>query len=130
VTITSNLTEEELARPMADGWTVAAKLIHLTFWDRYYLALVEDWERSGFTPFSSNADALNESVLVLSRAIPPKAAVQLIQAAAEAIDQKIAGLSPELASAIEAGGHPRLLRRFLHRREHLDEIEGFLAKRR
>lgn len=126
--LTSKLTEEELSRPMADGWTIAATLIHLAFWDRYYLSLVQAWDRSGFAPVIANADAINDSILVLSQTIPPAAAVHLVQEVAEAIDQKVAGLSPELASAIEAGGHPRILRRALHRRQHLDEIEELLAK--
>jgi len=43
--------------------------------------------------------------------------------AAEAIDRKVTTMQPEQASAIEAGGYPRILHRALLRSEHLDQIE-------
>src|SRR5687768_16210366 len=82
--VTAKLSEEELTHQMADGWSVAAKLVHLAFWDRYYLSLIQGWERNGFTPTTANADAINETILVLSRAIAPEAVVQLVLDAAEA----------------------------------------------
>jgi hypothetical protein len=35
-------------------------------------------------------------------------------------------ITPDLEAAIEASGHVRLLRRAMHRREHLDRIESAL----
>jgi hypothetical protein len=49
-----------------------------------------------------------------------------VRHAAEAIERKVESLSPELASAIDAGGYTRILHRALHRREHLDQIEQAL----
>jgi len=128
VRLTSQLTKADLARELDDGWTIAAQLAHLAFWDQYALSLVEGWERNGFVKVTLvSVDALNEAAHLLSDAIPPPAAIQLAQAAAEAMDRKLETITPELAAAIEAGGHIRVLRRALHRREHLDEIEKVLG---
>jgi len=62
--------------------------------------------------------------------MPAQAAVKLLQSAAEAIDQYLEGIPPELRAAIEAGGRVRLLKRAMHRGEHLDQIEKVLATER
>lgn len=128
--ITAGLSEEDLARPLSEQWSVGATLAHLAFWDRYYLSLLQRWERNGFTPTPADADAINDAALVLISAIPPKAIVPLVQAAVEAVDHKVEMLAPELAEAIENGGSPRILYRARHRREHLDEIERALGRTR
>ena len=125
--ITTNLTEKDLRRQLPNGWSVATKLAHLAFWVRYCLSLILGWERSDFTAFPTSADAINEAVRDLSGAIPPMAVVQLVRDAAEAVDRKVEEMTPQLATAIETGGHPRILRRALHRREHLDQIEKALG---
>jgi hypothetical protein len=126
--LTSHLTDADLTRKLDDGWTIAAQLAHLAFWDQYALSLVNEWERNGFVKVMLvSVDALNDAAHLLSDAIPPRAALQLARAAAEALDQKLETLTPELAHAIETGGHIRVLRRALHRREHLDEIEKVLG---
>jgi len=125
--LTAPLTETDLSRELPNGWSVATKLAHLAFWDRYYLSLVQQWERVGFTSSPANADAINEAVRVLSRALPLIAVVPLVLDAAEAIDRKVEELAPELATAIEMGGYARILRRAMHRREHLDQIEKVLG---
>jgi len=128
VRLTAHLTDADLNRKLDDGWTIAAELAHLAFWDQYALALVKVWEHTGFNTVSSgNVDAINEAAHLLSAAIPPQAAVQLAQAAAEAIDRKLETLTLALAAEIEAGGRVRILRRALHRREHLDGIEKELS---
>jgi hypothetical protein len=121
------LTEDDLSRQLPNGWSVGTKLAHLAFWDRYYLSLLQQWESTGFTSSPANADAINEAVRVLSRALPPMAVVPLVRDAAEAIDRKVEELTPELATAIESGGYPRIIRRAMHRGEYLDEIETALG---
>ncbi len=128
VALTSGRTEAELRRDVGHGWTVAAKLVHLAFWDQYSLALIQRWERTGVTSLPNEVDALNEAVRVLSAALPPAAAIELAEAAAEAVDRKLEGISAELEAAVEAAGRPRVLRRSEHRREHLDQIEKALAR--
>ena len=127
--IVANLDDDGLALPLPNGWTVATALVHLAFWDSYYLACVGEWERTGFAPSRANVDAINEAVHMVSLALPPRAAVQMVQAAADAIDRKLEGLAPQLASAIEGRGHTRILCRAMHRREHLDHVELELNER-
>ena len=42
-------SDEDLAAPMPDGWTVASVLSHLAFWDQRVLVL-EDQADRGITP--------------------------------------------------------------------------------
>jgi len=124
--LTARLTDEHLARRLGNGWSVAAALIHLAFWDQCGLARVKEWERTGFTPSVLTGEVvnvINDAVFRLSEAIPPRAAIQLAQAAAEAADRAVERITPQLAETIEAGGHARVLRRAAHRREHLNQIE-------
>ncbi len=125
--VTAKLTEEDLARPLPGGWSVATKLVHLAFWDQYYLSLLRRWEQTGFTASPADVDAINEAVLVLSAAMPLRSVVPFVLDAAEAVDRKVEELTPELATAIDRSGHTRILYRAMHRREHLDEIESALS---
>jgi hypothetical protein len=127
VTLISRLSEVDLVCDLGHGCSVATQLVHLAFWDRYYLAQIETWESQGITLDRADVDAVNEAVRFLSQSIPPRAAVQLVRDAAEAVDRKIEQLAPELARAIDAAGRVRVLRRAIHRREHLDEIEAALS---
>ena len=125
----ARMSDDDLRRPLADGWTVAATLAHVAFWDQRGLALLERWERSGVgpSPLPADVDAVNDATRALCLAIPPRAAAELAVATAEAIDRKIEQLTPEAIAAIEAAGSPLNLDRWDHRREHLDEIERLLA---
>jgi hypothetical protein len=49
-TLVARLSDEDLTRPLPNGWTVAITLAHLAFWDRQRLALLRRWERDGVTP--------------------------------------------------------------------------------
>jgi len=40
-------TDADLAAPMPAGWTVAAVLAHLAFWDQRMVVLIERWEGAG-----------------------------------------------------------------------------------
>jgi hypothetical protein len=124
--LTEKWAEADLTRELANDWSVATKLAHLAFWDLYYLALIEHWERTGFRSSSAEVDAINLAVRHISRAIPPAAAAELARASADAIDRKLETIDSGLEEAIEESGHVRLLRRAIHRREHLDQIERAL----
>jgi hypothetical protein len=125
--IVDGLTEADLGRPLGSGWTIATALAHLAFWDRCALIRLERWER-GLPPSPTDVDVTNMALVTLSAAIPAKAAVELALAAAEAVDRKVAQLSPERAGALEDAGFGRNLRRSLHRRHHLDRVARALAE--
>ena len=43
--LVARLSDADLARPMPGGWTVAAVLAHLAFWDQRIMVLLERWEQ-------------------------------------------------------------------------------------
>ena len=112
---------------MPNGWTVADVFVHLAFWDFRQLALLKRWEETGVGPSPMDVRCVNEAVSAISAAVPPRAAARLALTAAEAVDARIERLPADLAAVIEQGGHIRVLRRALHRDEHLDQIEKALA---
>ena len=121
-----SLTETDLRRSISNDWTVATKLVHLAFWDRYYLALLNDWEKYGFKDIKTQVNAINQAVLALSHPIPLNAVISLVNDAALAIDKKVESLDINLAKVIKESGHERILMRYMHRQEHLEQIEQAL----
>lgn len=124
--VTAALKKADLARPIPNGWTVATKLMHLAFWDQYALALLKRWRSTTPALSTLDVDAVNNAVRVLSLAVPTSAVVKLVRTAAEAVDREVAGLPTDLCAAIEQAGRGRILRRSVHRRAHLDQIEQAL----
>jgi hypothetical protein len=126
--LTAGLSEADLAQPLPKGWSVATKLLHLAFWDQYCLALLARWKSTVPSTSSMDVDAVNEAVRVLSTAVPASAVIPLVRTAAEAVDREVEGITPGLREAIEKAGRERVIRRFLHRRAHLDQIEMVLRE--
>jgi hypothetical protein len=120
--LVARLGEAELARPVGEHWTVATALAHLAWWDRYALAAVESWVRTGQPPRTGEAHEVNEAALADWRELPGKVAARMALEAAEAVDRRVAELPEELVRTI-AAERPRLLDRSLHRGGHLLEIE-------
>jgi hypothetical protein len=125
--LVQKLTVDELARPMAAGWTVSAVLAHLAFWDIRAMTLIAHWRQSGVGPSAIDTDVINEVTRELCLAIAPRAAAQLALDKAAALNRLLAELSPELVETIRTVGTTVHLDRFVHRRLHLDEIEAALS---
>lgn len=71
--LVNRLTDEELDRPMGDGWTVAVTLAHLAFWDHRSLVLLKRWRSTGKVELSPiDIEITNETLLPLLRAISPR----------------------------------------------------------
>jgi uncharacterized damage-inducible protein DinB len=126
------LSDQDLARPMDAGWTVAGVLAHIAFWDQRIVALLDEWERKGptWTPPLEDArdvDWVNDSAKVLCLALPPRVAADLALSVAETVDRRVATVSEAL---IDANARAGVLnwRRAEHRREHLEEIERMLGR--
>src|SRR5262245_220392 len=121
------LTDADLARPMPAGWTVAAVLGHLAFWDQRILVLLHECapEGSGLPPVVRDADFhwINDAPKPFLLALPPRAAADLAVAVAEAVDRAAEVVSDDFLARNAAAGTPLNLARAVHRREHLDEIE-------
>jgi uncharacterized damage-inducible protein DinB len=124
------LSDEDMKRPVGAHWTVGIGLMHLAFWDRQWLAKLEEWERTGVVlvpPLRDVINGINDGMLPWWRSIAPAQVRHEVVAAAEAMDAKIASMSQQLLEVILAE-RPRTLLRATHRREHLDEIERALVR--
>ena len=127
------LSEQDLARPMEAGWTVAGVLAHLAFWDQRIVVLLDEWERRGpsWTPPLENepdVDWINDAGKPLCLALPPRAAADLALSVAETVDRRVAAVSGAIIDANARLATPLNWRRAQHRREHLDEIERTLRQ--
>ena len=124
----ARLSDQDLARPLGDGWTVAGFLGHVAFWDSRALLLIRKWKQTGIKPSPVDVDAINDAMKPLLLAIPPRRAAEKAMEAATAIDKEIEVSSPDLIAQIEAQGLNFRLNRGLHRKAHMDEIETALSK--
>lgn len=125
--LVARLSDADLARPMPAGWTVAAILAHLAFWDQRILVLLEQWEQSPSKPprieNEADTDWINDASKPLLLALAPRLAADLAVTIAEAVDGKVAALPDDLVARNAAAGSPLNLIRAEHRAEHLREIE-------
>ncbi|HEV8469277.1 MAG TPA: hypothetical protein VGR46_06680 [Candidatus Limnocylindria bacterium] len=114
---------------LRDGWTAAALLAHLAFWDRFAATRLAKYVRDR-EPMVFLNDAFFE--LVNTAGLPQWTATPLGAAAADATgsadagDMLIARLTADELAAIRLLGRPRLLDRSGHRNEHLDQLERAL----
>jgi hypothetical protein len=54
--LVDRLSDRELSRPLEAGWTIAAVLAHLAFWDQRILTLIERWEKDGLRSIPRSID--------------------------------------------------------------------------
>jgi len=125
--LVERLSGSDLQRLVGHGWTVAATLVHLAFWDLRALTLLDTFEREGVRRSEIDVEVANAVILALARSIPPEEAARLVAATAEELDRRIEALPDDMIEAIRAAGNPFNLPRHLHRTEHLDEIERALS---
>ncbi|HEX9332023.1 MAG TPA: maleylpyruvate isomerase N-terminal domain-containing protein [Anaerolineales bacterium] len=126
------LSEEDLARSTHYGWTVAALLAHLAFWDQRVLVILKRWEEQGFDSSPIDSAAVNDSLKVICHALEQSRAIELCIFSAEAVDAELETLTSDLVKQIEE--HIEVtstqfrMNRALHRNGHLDDIEALLNK--
>jgi hypothetical protein len=128
--LVARLSVKDLARPMPAGWTVAGVLAHIGLWDARAIYWLDKWATGiAPTPYEpENTEAVNESAKPLCLALPSRDAADLAMRLAEEADGKVRALSDEMLRKIRATGAPPFnLSRAIHRKEHLDEIDGVLA---
>src|SRR5574339_57460 len=71
------LSDEDLARTTDYGWTVAALLAHLAFWDHRMSVILKRWQTEGLDPSEIASTAVNDSLKVLWHALEPHPAAEL-----------------------------------------------------
>ncbi len=130
--LVEHLTDAELSVDLGGGWTVATALAHLAFWDEWHVARwVYAAQEGELAPPAVDAvvtNRANEALESTWRALPARAAVQLMLDAAVAADEYTADLSDaSIEAALERGGS-RWFERFHHRRDHIDQISRALGR--
>jgi hypothetical protein len=124
-------SDAQLAHPMPAGWTVAAVLAHVAFWDERVRLLFERWQADGTVPNDENeadVDWINDAAKPMFLAVPPRRAAELSIDVAGAVDRAVAVLPDDmLARNARLGGRLNLVRA-QHRDKHLDEIERVLRR--
>lgn len=131
-TLVSGLSEDDLALSTDYGWTVAALLAHLAFWDQRMIMILRRWLAEGFDDSPIDSAAVNDSLRVICQALEPRAAVELCLSSAEAVDAELDRLTPELVKQLEdhaaATETQFRMNRSLHREGHLKDIEALLNR--
>lgn len=126
------LSDEDLARSTDYGWTVAALLAHLAFWDQRMIVILRRWLGEGFDPSPIDSAAVNDSLRVICHALEPRTAVELCLSYAEAVDTEFDALGADLTRQLEehaaATETQFRMNRSLHRDAHLSDIEALLNK--
>lgn len=130
--IVERLSDEQLAQPVNDAWTVAGVLVHIAFWDSRATYLAGKVQRG--EPFSpddvepDDVDWINDSARPIVHALPPRDAARLALRIAEETDALVASLD---ASRLWPNDPESLLNAFRsqHRAEHLDDIEAAVSSR-
>ena len=127
--LVERLSDEQLCISMENGWTIAVALAHLAFWDQRSLILMQKWKSTGIAPSPIDIDVINDSLLPLWLALPPRSAAKLAVSSAESIDRELEEAPSELISEIQKLGDKFRLYRSVHRKLHLDEIENLLGNK-
>ena len=129
-TLLRGLSDEDLARSTDYGWTVAALLAHLAFWDQRMIVILRRWLEEGFDPSPIDSAAVNDSLRVICHALEPRTAVELCLSYAEAVDAEFDALTADLTKQLEehaaATETQFRMNRSLHRNAHLNDIEALL----
>jgi hypothetical protein len=127
--LVARCSDADLERTMPAGWTVAATLAHLAFWDERVRFLFERWEREGSAPppeDEASVDWINDSAKPMFLVLPPRRAAELALKIARETDRAVEQLSDDMLTRNAAAPQPLNVVRATHRRQHLDEIEAVL----
>ncbi len=125
--LVESLTDDELQRQAGDGWTVAALLAHLAFWDYRALDLIHNWRTGDVSPSPVDVDVINDTMKRFFLELPARTAVRMALEAAEAIDTELENLPLSWVNRAAEQGRLRR-RRCEHREEHLAQIERLLGR--
>jgi hypothetical protein len=132
--LVSRLSEADLARTTDYGWTVAALLAHLAFWDHRMSVILHRWQEQGFDESPIDSMAVNDALKVVCHALEPRTAARLAVSAAQTVDAEFETLSDEFVKEIEqhieATSTQFRMNRSLHRDGHLNDIEELLKHAR
>ena len=127
--LVARLSDDDLARDLGKGWTVASMLAHLGLYDARVLSLLRRYEAGGEIGDSPiDADAINEATLPYFQLLPARAAAEMTLRLAAECDAAVAALTPEQVARIAAAGYPARLDRAHHRVQHVEQIEATVGR--
>jgi len=93
--LVSRLSDKELQHPVGEHWTVAVALVHLAFWDRRAIYVLDKTQHDGKL-FAPEIDILvNDISLPLWASIPPHEAARLAIDTAQALDKRLEEFPPK-----------------------------------
>lgn len=127
--LVSSLDDASLQLTVGEGWTVAALLAHLAFWDQSCLVRWDRYTQGGRLDEIPDAvieiviEIVNEANKPAWLALPGRKAADLALNAAAEVDARIEGLSNDAVRHAVEHGRRYMLDRSGHRTSHLDEIE-------
>ncbi len=124
-TLVAGLDDKKMQHRVGEHWTVAITLVHLAFWDRRVMYVLDMTEHSGKLVTPEIDIAVNDLALPLWAAIPPKEAARLAIETAETLDARLEKYPPALLEQVY-NFNKRFVVRALHRGEHLDEVDAAL----
>jgi hypothetical protein len=125
--LVASLTPEEMLHPVGEHWTVAIALVHLAFWDRRVMFVLDRTESEGKLFIPEIDVFVNDLSLPLWAAVPARDAARLAIETADALDARLESYSPALLAEIYAY-NPRWVVRALHRNQHLDDVDQALRR--
>jgi hypothetical protein len=124
----ASLRPEDWQKRLPNGWTVTTAYLHLAYWDRLALELLERHERTGVEPVRHEVSLLNAVLVDLSGMLTAAQAFAWAVRCADAVDAKIRALPASLLQEITEKDSPRRIERHHHRNEHLDEVLRTLGR--
>jgi hypothetical protein len=124
--LATSIPDDRLGTRVGEHWTPGVVFAHLAFWDRRVLLTLEASQAAGEVVIVDVDVAANDISLPLWLAVPPRDAMRLAEDTAADLDARLAATDPDLLEAIHAQV-PRWVRRYVHRGEHLDELEAALG---
>ena len=130
--LVSALSDADLAYSTDYGWTVAALLAHLAFWDHRMSNILHRWQTEGLDSSEIDAGVVNDSLRVICHALEPRTAAALALSATEKIDSELETLTADFVKKLEehatATNTQFRMNRSLHRNAHIDDIDALLKK--
>ncbi len=125
----NRLSDTDLALPVGADWTVAAALMHLVFYDRRAIVMLERIAAGGPEESAIDVQMVNDAMLPLLLAAPPRDAARICLETARTVDRMIEQVTSEqVATVLRAGIRSEVnVDRGDHRNEHLDELERVVS---
>jgi Mycothiol maleylpyruvate isomerase N-terminal domain len=126
-TFVERLSDEQLARDLGNGWTPAAELAHIAFWDRRATQIaIRVSADETFRNSAENVHVLNDALLPQWKRIAPRDAIaELVEAGTEVNNQMAAADQATVERWLEL--RTFAVDRSNHRVEHLEELKQFFG---